>query len=173
MRYYETAEFAALAKEWRAKLRAAGFRDLETSTATLRERHASSRDRRMLRAHTGVGKGEYHTLAGRWATERVFPSRHVKRLWELHADGVGMHTAVARLLPMVGNARSRNQLILGRERELFRAWLASEALAGGEVDATDTSLWAQAMVADGWDPSGQPAITTRGDARRELMWDSG
>lgn len=171
-KYYETPAFAALAKEWRRRLRESGFRDQETDREVLREQHAASRDRRMLRGHTGVGKGEYHTLASRWSNVRVFPSRLVKRLWELHAEGVGMHTAVTRLLPMVANARSRNQIILDQERTEFRRWLASPAMSGAELEAVDTSLWAQAMVADGWDPAGQ-TDPLGGYGRREMVWDYG
>jgi hypothetical protein len=154
-RYYETAEFAALNREWRKRLRAEGFVDIESNDKLLRYDHSDYGDARRLSAPSNLERAAYYELVTRWLHQRVWPSRHVKRLWELHTEGVGVRMSTVRCRPAVGNAKSNNERLMARERAEMRKWLGTEVLAGAEQDATGPdSLWAEAMLAEGWDVEG-------------------
>lgn len=77
----------ALAAEWRARLKASGFKDLETADGRLKEPGC------VLRAHIRnplvAGLSEYYRRAGMWTHDAIWPSRLHRRLWELHVEGEG------------------------------------------------------------------------------------
>lgn len=153
-KFYGTAEFQRLQAEWRKRLKASGFMDLEDDRGVLREDRSSHGDLRVLSTEDSPVRAAYFVLVGRWHHVRVWSSRMQRRLWELHAEGVGIRMATTRMWPYVNNFKSSNERRLYAERaEMFR-WLGSEPMLGeGEVERPLTSF-EEAMLAEGFDPDG-------------------
>ncbi len=152
--YWESAEFQRLNREWRRKLKAAGFNDLEQNDMLLQVGRSDYGDATRLSRHTAVGRAAYYELAARWDNLRVWPSRQHHRLWQLHAEGVGIRTATLRCRPAVRNAKSYNEIVINAERARMAEWMGSEVMAGSELDHTADSLWAEAMEAEGYSTEG-------------------
>ena len=79
---FRTRAFKDLRAEWMAKLQADGFEDAELNSST-------GYDSRLPNEHErGMPRREYYRVAGFHLHDRVWPTRLVKRAFELHSEGV-------------------------------------------------------------------------------------
>lgn len=155
MSVFESESFIKLQREWAKKLRASGFQDIERHNGSLQVTKCDREDR--IRLADPRGWAEYRTLAARWLHVKVWPSRLRKRQWELHAEGIGTRHATLRCWPMHGNHRSRNQVLLYQDADEMMQYVGTEVMMS-ETQLADerppTSVWAEAMQAEGFDPEG-------------------
>lgn len=96
-----TADFQRLKEQWYARVRATGFRDIESPTGIIPRRSAPAARAGEI-AHLEAARAflETHRFASHWE----------KRVWELHADGIS-NRQIARLLR---NGRKRVEAALAR-----------------------------------------------------------
>ena len=141
-KYYETDELLALQRTWDAKLKDEGFVDLE-QRALLQEKEA----RYLLgtsggdlargsnrRAKIKASKDYYRSARQHaWSIPEVRPER---RVWDLHAEGVGVERIVATLRDTHGLGRRKVTEIIHCERAKMRATWAREAQE--EYDSRET-----------------------------------
>lgn len=113
----------ALAAEWRRRLAASGFEDIEDADGELKEPGFVLRQR--LRRPLSVGVAEYYRRAGMWTHDAIWPSRLHRRLWELHSEGVDGGEMPRRMGPSAGRHHRR---VFDRLREL-----RADMLERGEV----------------------------------------
>ncbi len=105
---FDTPEFAALKREWDARLAASGFVDAEVQSL-------SGYDTRLVHEYErGMPREQYYRLAGWWLNDKVWPSRRLRRVWELHAEGATFRSRPAALQPMERTHRFRELAKLAR-----------------------------------------------------------
>lgn len=88
-KYYKSAQFVALQRDWARRLRASGFADLEYPDGTGDYRCLQSAVKtRLLARRIDDRSAEYYRLASRyyWAAGDSLSIRD-REVWELHAEG--------------------------------------------------------------------------------------
>ncbi len=78
----------ALAAEWRKKLAASGFVDIEKPNGELGAPPAPGviRREKQLPPETYVDKADYYVKAGRFLSSHAFANKEERELWRLHAE---------------------------------------------------------------------------------------
>lgn len=85
-----TVPSRALAAEWRRKLAASGFDDIEHPCGDLRSPPAPMQNRAVgsLPQETYQDNADYYYAAGKFLHSNPFANQQDRRIWELHAEGV-------------------------------------------------------------------------------------
>jgi hypothetical protein len=135
----------ALQREWYAKLKASGFEDIETGG----EDGLLKTDKRIEdgRGDEYQASAEYYRRAGRFLHARRWEDVTERRIWELHAAGMGMneiarserhgntkvHATVNRLRAemLAGNAGNASNTA---KSEVFWRWVEKETRKLSDAD---------------------------------------
>lgn len=149
---FQGRKFRELQAQWYAKLAAGGFRDIERG-AEGRLPMADSTLRVSIRRARNSGRAEYFRRAGHWQHDAVWRSRLARRIWELHAEGMGYREICRALGPMRLRQPRRVLELLQREQAALRVVPPEPA---------EHSAHAQALEAEGFGYDGQdrPARAT-------------
>lgn len=81
MKYWETSEFKSLNKQWKKKLKASGFKDVELSEDEL------SRYSYQLTQAYREGTADYYLKASDFLQTHTFKDKTDRLIWSLHAEG--------------------------------------------------------------------------------------
>lgn len=126
------ADFEALQDEWNARLRASGFRDIESPSGDIEQRHLKASTRLKMDA----GASEYMDAARAFLYTHTFRNEHDRRTWELHVEGE-TNRAIARTLKtegIPGGYRKRVDLTIDRLRDAMLAQRAGKRRRGRPRD---------------------------------------
>jgi hypothetical protein len=138
----------ALQREWYAKLKASGFQDIETG-----DEHSGllKTDKRFEagRGEEYRASAEYYQRASVLLHHRRWPDARERRIWEMHAEGVGMneiaraahagntlvHATINRLRAemLQGNKGKKSHTVPRNDRTWWR-WLVRQAKTLSDAD---------------------------------------
>jgi len=128
MSIYETPEFQALRREWAAKLKESGFRDIEQvvdAKGTPGRLLLGPSPGDLLRRKESVGESEEYYRRARahtWTMPRG-PERHI---WELHSDGLSAARIERALKPHYGCSKKKIRRILREQKTAMLARMYKE-----------------------------------------------
>lgn len=91
MKYFETEEFKKLNRQWRKKLKASGFKDIELSDDEL-VRYSFH----LTEAYRS-GTFDYYLKCAEFLLTHKFKTQFEKKIWELHTDGLSIRRIVEAL----------------------------------------------------------------------------
>ncbi len=100
---FKTKEFKALQIKWEAKLKKAGFKDLERKDRWGRAEERLQTDTMENVANRGTTVEEfeatqdYYRIAGQFLHEHKFKTQVEKKIWELHAEGDSIRVIIKKL----------------------------------------------------------------------------
>lgn len=87
-KFYDSAEFKQLNKEWKDKLEKSGFKDVEREDGCLKTHASNFRSKEFLKNYQS--KAEYYYMAAQFLNEYKFESVIEKTIWEKHSEGIGV-----------------------------------------------------------------------------------
>jgi hypothetical protein len=97
---FDSPEFKKLQKEWAEKLKQEGFEDIESDKGNLKQ-WASSVFKSQYSEVLFQAKEDYYRIANQLLHEYVFNSALERKIWMLHAQGMG-HINIATQLKAEG-----------------------------------------------------------------------
>lgn len=92
MKFYETVEFKKINRKWKKKLKASGFKDIESNEFTLQ--HFSYE----IAYKHNTFTLDYYSKCDSFLLTHTFPNQIDKLIWQMHADGKSVRQIEAYLL---------------------------------------------------------------------------
>lgn len=97
-KFYDTPSFKALNEKWQQKLSDKGFKDIETPNEKLRLWHSEYfANKKRFDPEVVEARQNYYRIAGQFLNEHPFKCAFDRKVWTMHADGMGIREIAAKI----------------------------------------------------------------------------